>query len=339
MSMDKSPETPWSKLLILSERNMAIVRAIAQYRFMRPEDVRYSLPQPPSLSQTRRILSALAGGEDYCDRHILYRFPIPTCTKGTKPRVYALGVKGWKLLAQEGYYRPYKLARLSFGHLWHALTLTRFVCAADYYCLTHKRYSLSQKKLSYELAREAPTVTLQTEEHTTTVKVVPDAFLCFERPDGGKFPILLEIDRGTEYQNRFKNHARARLKLLLSGTFARVFQTPAVVVAYATAGHPPESRETRCAAMQRWTEEVITEMIPDNAKRQQEWLGIFRFCSLPEDIYANVHALFSAPVWHRLDADSPVPLLPTPQDKEKAHVHKDCPETPSPRIERLCRPL
>jgi hypothetical protein len=91
------------------------------------------------------------------------------------------------------------------------------------------------------------------------------------------------------------------------------------VVAYATAGQPPRSRETRRATLQRWTEEVISEMIPDNAKRQQEWLGIFRFCSLPEDIYANAHALFSAPFWRRLDADSPVPLLPPPQDKEKAH--------------------
>jgi hypothetical protein len=313
MSTVKPPETPWSKPLILSERDMAIVRAIAQYRFMRTEDVVCSLPQSPSLSQTRRVLSALAGGEDFCDRQILYRFPVPTLTKGTRPRVYAVGAKGWELLAQEGYYRPYKHRRLSFGHLWHALTLTRVVCAAEYYCRTYQEYSLVQNKLSYELAREAPTVTLQAEGHTTTVKVVPDALLCFERPDRSKYPILLEIDRGTEYQDRFKDHLRARLQLLFSGTFARVFQTPAVVVAYATAGQPPGSRETRCATMQQWTEEVIAEMI--QGKRQQEWLGIFRFCSLPEDIYASAHALFSAPVWDRLDSDSPVPLLPPLQDK------------------------
>jgi hypothetical protein len=321
MSMDKSPETPWSKPLILSERDMAIVRAIAQNRFMRPEDVVYSLPQPPSLSQTRRILSALAGGEDFCDRQILYRFHITTCTKGTKPRVYAIGAKGWELLAQEGYYRPYKLRRLSFGHLWHALTLTRFVCAAEYYCRTHNRYYLSQKKLSYELAREPQTVIFEAEEHTTTVKVVPDAFLCFERPDGEKFPVLVEIDRGTEYQDRFKDHVRARLKLILSGTFARVFQTPAVVVAYATAGEPPESRKTRCTTMQRWTEEVIAEMIPE--KNQQEWLGIFRFCSLPEDIYTNAHALFSEPFWYCGDSDALVPLLPPPQEQEEDDGHSN----------------
>jgi hypothetical protein len=321
MSTDTALKKPRSKPLILSERDMAIVRAIAHYRFMRPEDVLYSLPHPPSLSQIRRILSALAGGEDFCDRQILYRFPIPTCTKGTKPRVYAVGSKGWELLGQEGYYRPYKLRRLSFGHLWHALTLTRFVCAAEYFCRTYSQFSLSQKKLSYELAQEPPTVTFETEEHTTTVTVVPDAFLCFERPDGEKFPVLVEIDRGTEYQDRFKNHVKTRIKLILSGTFARIFHTPAVVVAYATAGEPPESRETRCTTMQRWTEEVIAEMMPDNDKRQQEWLGLFRFCSLPEDMYTNAHALFAEPFWLR-DSDTPVPLLPPPQAQEEADGNK-----------------
>src|SRR6266702_6111689 len=132
MSTDTALKKPRCKPLILSERDMAIVRAIAQNRFMRPEDVVCSLPKPLSLSQMRRILSALAGGEDYTDRQILYRFPIPTRTKGTKPRVYAVGAKGWEFLAQEGYYRPYKLRSLSFGHLWHSLLLTRFVCAAEY---------------------------------------------------------------------------------------------------------------------------------------------------------------------------------------------------------------
>jgi hypothetical protein len=146
---------------------------------------------------------------------------------------------------------------------------------------------------------------------------VPDAYLCFERSDGEIFSVLVEIDRGTEYQERFKAHVLARLELILSGTFARVFQTQAVIVAYAAAGEPPESRERRRMTMQRWAQEVIAERMPNNVKRQQQWLGIFRFCSLPEDIYTNINALFAEPCWYSPNSPSPVPFFTSPQAEEE----------------------
>ena len=315
MATDKAPNALPSKQDLLSERDLAIVRTIADYRFMQAIDVVYSLATLKQLPHYRRILSALSGG-DVGHAQVLFRFPVPTLTKGTKPRVYAVGAKGWELLAQEGYYRPYKLRSLSFGHIWHALTLTRFVCAAEYYCRTQTKYILSQKKLSYELAQRPPEVTVKSEGRSIPVTVVPDAYLCFQRPDGEIFSVLVEIDRGTEYQERFKDHVRGRLELILSGTFTRVFQTQAVIVAYAAAGLPPESRERRRMTMQRWTQEVIAERMPNNAKRQQQWLGIFRFCSLPEDIYTNVYALFAEPWWYIPNSASPVPLFACPQPEE-----------------------
>jgi hypothetical protein len=317
MATDKAPHAPLSQPDILSERDLAIVRAIADYRFMQAIDVVYSLATPKQLPNYRRRLAVLCGGDDLCHAEILLRFPVPTLTRGEKPRVYHVGAKGWDLLASEGYYRPYKLKNLSFAHIWHALTLTRFVCAAEYYCRTHAECMLTRKKLAYELARNPPTVTLRTEGRSLSGTVVPDAYLCFEQSNGKNWPILLEIDRGTEYQERFKDHVRARLELILSGTFARVFQTQGALVAYAAAGEPPESRERRRMTMQRWTQEVIAERMPNNVKRQQQWLSIFRFCSLPEDIYTSVNALFGEPCWYTPNSPCPVPFFTPPQVEEE----------------------
>jgi len=152
------------------------------------------------------------------------------------------------------------------------------------------------------LARTPPTVTVETEGHTTTIAVIPDGWLLFESGDGEKFPILLEIDRGTEYQERFKQHLKARIEFIRSGVYARVFQTPAVVVAYVTTGQIPEYRESRRTTMQRWTQELLAHL--DLA----DWASRFRFASVEYDkLYTT--PLFDAPMWYRPDDPTPVPLL------------------------------
>jgi len=58
------------------------------------------------------------------------------------------------------------------------------------------------------------------------VPVVPDAWLLIERVREGapeRFPVLLEIDRGTEYQRRFKEHVLSRAEFIRSGGYERLF--------------------------------------------------------------------------------------------------------------------
>src|SRR5262249_417864 len=121
--------------------------------------------------------------------------------------------------------------------------------------------------------------------------------------DGKRFPILLEIDRGSEYQERFKAHVRGRLELIRSGTYATVFGTPAVVVAYATTGERPEYRETRRATMQRWTAELLADL------DLSDWASLFRFTAVEYNTLYDV-PLFDVPVWYWPDdPTTPVPLL------------------------------
>ncbi len=78
----------------------------------------------------------------------------------------------------------------------HNLVLTRFLVAAQVWTRANPAYRLAEVRTGYELAKVL----------YETGSIVPDAWLLFERSDGKRFPVLLERDRGMEYQQKFKQH-------------------------------------------------------------------------------------------------------------------------------------
>jgi hypothetical protein len=177
--------------------------------------------------------------------------------------------------------------------------LTRFVLSACRFASHSPDYTLAEVRLCYDIERGLG--------KRAGEAVVPDAWLDFERvTDGVRFPVLVEIDRGSEFQERFKNHVKGRLAFIRSGEYARVFGTPAVIIAYATTGRLQAHADSRRNTMAAWTMEVLGEMALGN------WAGIFRFTSALEytRLYEEGHALFTTPVWYRPDAPStPILLL------------------------------
>jgi hypothetical protein len=138
---------------------------------------------------------------------------------------------------------------------------------------------------------------------TITVPVIPDAWLLFERvSNGNKLPIFLEIDRGMEYQQRFKEHIRSRVKFIEDGGYTKMFGSQSVRIAYATTGEIPAYLERRRKTMGVWTKEVLTELGMEN------WASIFRFASLDFGSLFDL-TLFEKPVWYRPDSPTPVPFL------------------------------
>ena len=131
--------------------------------------------------------------------------------------------------------------------------------------------------------------------------MVPDAWLHFERQVGGaKSPILLELDRGSEFQERFKNHVRSRLEFIQRGDYEALFHTPAVLIAYATTGQVADYAESRRQSMTAWTREVL------KAAEHGELGGIFRLTAVSyETLFEEAQALFTKPVWYRPDFDFP----------------------------------
>jgi len=266
-------------------------------------DVTHCLFSPKSLTHVRSILSALAGGADNKERQFLYRFPWPSGKAGNPERIFTLGSAGREVVENLGipaewYYRPSTTGRLSGSYVAHQLLLTRFVVCACRFISQTPDYTLADVRLSYELDKQVP--------RRAGEAVVPDAWLHFERVmDKVRFPVLLEIDRGSEYQERFKHHVKGRLGFIRSGEYARVFGTQAVIIAYATTGRTKEHAQRRREPMTAWTMEVLREL------KLESWAGIFRFTSAVEytRLYEQGTELFTKPVWYRPDAPTPLPLL------------------------------
>jgi hypothetical protein len=264
-------------------------------------DVTRLLFSPSSLTYVRQLLKRLAGGEDGIPDAFLYRFKLPI--PGNPPRVFTLGKTGRDFLEREigipvdWYFRPDRVRGFSYNQVIHNLVLTRFLVAAHAWSKTHPDYKLSQIRMYYELAKE-------TEKSGS---VVPDAWLLFERREKtagiNAFPILLEIDRGMEYEQKFKQHVRGRMEFIKrDGAYSQIFGTPSVTIVYATTGTTPEYREARRRAMSVWTMEVLREL------GKESWASVFLFGSLePDRIYET--PLFDGAMWYQPGSKTPIPLL------------------------------
>jgi len=308
------PGKTGSKPDVLTERDEEILKTVHFYRYMTALDVGYRLYSPSVLRYVRSLLTRLSGGDDHVPDQYLYRFRLPKTTVGNVQRIYTLGSKGRDFLANEvglpveWYFRPGKVNNLSFSTVLHSLVLTRFLVAAQRWSAKHPEFRLVQTRICYELEKAPPAVAFNKAGKIETLRVVPDAWLLFEKWTGEtrehSYPVLLEIDRGTEYQHKFKQHVRARLEFIKKGgLYGKVFGVEAVMIAYATVGQTSENGETRRATMCRWTQEVLAEL------NKQSWASVFRFHSLSlDDIYAA--SLFEEPVWYQPGLPEPVTLFP-----------------------------
>jgi hypothetical protein len=287
----------------LSPTEEEILRIMSTYRYMTALDVAYSLNRPKSVTHVRSALSRLAGGADNKERECLYRFPFPSGKAGNPERIFTLGAAGREIVRSLGipvdwYYRPSKTGRFSGSYLAHQLLLTRFVLCACHFTSHNPEYTLADVRLCYDIEQSLGKRAAET--------VVPDAWLDFARvADGERFPVLIEIDRGTEFQEHFKRHINGRLAFIRSGEYARVFGAPAVIIAYATTGRIPAHADSRRETLVTWTKEVLQEL------RLENWAGIFRFTSAVEytRLFEQGDELFTKPVWYRPDSPAPLPLL------------------------------
>lgn len=301
-------KTPRKKPLILTPRDEKILRAIYAYRYMTVLDVAWLLFKPSSKTHVGEILSKLAGGSDFQTHMYLCRFGLPSDgnSTGNAERVYTLGAKGRSFLSERGlpitwYFRPYKMRHFSASHVQHNLILTRFIVAAHVWARKQTNFNLLQVRFGHEFVKAPGTVRLEGEGRT--IPVIPDAWLLFERvSNSNKLPIFLEIDRGMEYQKRFKEHIRSRITFYEDGGYTRMFGSQSLRIAYATTGEIPSYAEARRKTMAVWTREVLME------QHRERWADVFRFASVDFGSLYDL-TLFEKPVWYGLDSSAPVTLL------------------------------
>jgi Replication-relaxation len=292
MKSNLSTKAP-AKGVLLNSTDEKIISMMYTFRFAGALDTAHYLFSPTSLTYARSRLSSLAAAK------YLYRFRLPSTKTGGAELIYTLGSRGRDFVAKklglpiDFYFRPSHMKHLSYSQAQHNLLLTRFCVATASFCRRQTHLRLVQTRLCYELSRE-------------TAQVIPDAWLCFDRLRNGShesfIPVLLEIDRGMEYQLKLKQHVRSRIEFIRSGAYRKLFETDAVLIAYVTTGDLPEYRETRRKAMCTWIKEVLSDL------KMEDWSQIFRITSVVyEELYDS--ALFDEPVWHRPDSPTPVPLF------------------------------
>jgi protein involved in plasmid replication-relaxation len=272
---------------MLNERDQEILKAVHFYRYMTVQDVTYLMFSETSISHVREILSRLCGKADKADNKYLYRFRLPKISEGNAERVYVLGARGREFLNNNThlfvnwYASPARMATLNYNALLHSLAVTRVLVAAAHWSKKQSIFKLVDTHISYGLA-QAP-------NHFPDNKrmVIPDGWLLFERQDEKRGSILLEIDRGTEYQERFKQHIASRLEFVRSGKYEEQFGVKHVTIAYVNVFEHGSRRQS----MLQWTRDVLQELGREN------WGSIFKFTSMGlEEIYeAN---LFEKAVWY-----------------------------------------
>jgi hypothetical protein len=303
----KEPTAP----LLLTPRHEQILQAVYEYRYVTAQDIATLLFSKGSLTYVRQQMSALAGGRDHASRQYLYRFPFPTGAAGNRERIFTLGALGRDFLANvlelpvDWYFRPSKSDHLSHSHVLHHVLLTRFVVAATSFTRNHPQISLLQTQLCHELARNQPLGTGKKKQKAAKPIIIPDATLVFaHQSTGARYPVLLEIDRGTQFRSRFQAQMKARLEFIQSGEYKKVFDHPAVLFAYVTSKSLPAHTQTRVKTMAAWTQAVLSEL------GLQEWGVIFRFSAVSyETLYADIPTLLEKSVWYRPSIADPGPLF------------------------------
>lgn len=206
-------------------------------------------------------------------------------------------------LPVDWYFRPSHIRHLSHGLIVHNLTLTRFLVAARVWVRSRPGIAIPKLRVSYEMEREPGRVEVVRDGKRTMVKVIPDAWILFENTRSGlRTAVLLEIDRGSAYSERFKEHVRTRIEFVRSGAYEKTFEGKGCIIAYATTGELPEYRESRLDAMCSWTMDVLSGM------QIKDWAPILRFSAIVRKTMFET-PLFMGRVWRRPDVDSPVRLL------------------------------
>jgi len=146
------------------------------------------------------------------------------------------------------------MANLNYNALIHSLSVTCMLVAATYWSRKQEEFTLINMKTNYQLAN------MPGKEANT---VIPDGWLLFQHRSEKKGSLLVEIDRGTEYRERFKQHISTRLVFIESGKYEEIFEEKAVQVVYIVVGEK-RYRETRKRTMIQWTQEVLQKMELEN---------------------------------------------------------------------------
>src|SRR5512135_774161 len=285
----------------LSQADLAILAAIQRFHYLTAAQVsRLLYPGCHDGNRyARRRLARLVEA-----RLLLRLTSLPAPRHGSAPHVFTLARAGRELLAAtDTYFRPSEEFAKARNHLFmdHTLATIDVLIAAELLCRTHP-VTIPRLLTERELRHVPTRVTLPAVpgRAVRSVAVIPDAW--FELEVAGRQPvaIALELDRGTEDQQRWRAKVEA-LAAWAVGPYRQAFAADTLTIAVLTPD--PARRQT----LRTWT---ARELAHRNALPLAE---IFLFSSV-DPITVPPQALFFDPCWYEPLQRPPVGLLlPPPQ--------------------------
>ena len=266
----------------LTERDVDIVEAVHLYRILRQDQI-----QTLFFSSKNACQRALARLYDHA---FLERKFLPVLY-GRSPTLYVLDRKGAELLRRErGYedlvwYSTNKDLKTDF--IEHTAALNDFRLSI---VVSARRQGLelitwaseSQLKADYDRVRIA--------NLRRAVSVIPDGYFALNTPHG-KAHFFVEIDRGTETLQRFKQKVRAYVAYHESGAYEQRYGTNSLRILTVVTG------EGRLGNLQMATQQVTDE----TRGRRRFWFALAENLT-PETVLTE-------PVWLIAGDDTPRALI------------------------------
>jgi hypothetical protein len=215
---------------------------------------------------------------------------MPTKADGKPPHYYTLNSRGIRFLSELGFavpdqFRPSREVDKSYIYLKHTHELNDLLIAAALVNQTDDRYHV--ETLIHERVFLGKPISARINGAAVTLK--PDAFLSFHvtlPTRQRRMPILLEHDRGSEDQKKFRRKIRAYISLLETDVFYQRLGVKKLTVAVTTFEGDAHVQELR-----KWTAEELR-----STAESQQIADTFIFAGLPNP--ATPQQIWLDPCWY-----------------------------------------
>lgn len=273
-----------------------ILRALHRYHYLTSEQLTRLLYRAGSLNLARERFRLLV------ERGLVQKIFLPRREqRGSAPSLYTLARAGLSHLAAQGHAvshraRPSEERARSYLFLAHTLAVNDFLIAVELLCREYPYFTLSTMLHERHFLREAGAERVYVQVDGKRVAVIPDGWVDLRIAGREQRCFLLELDRGTEEQKKWRLKVRALLAYA-AGPYAKRFGTTSLTILVVTT-----TGDERLRNLMQWTKEEI-------AARKGADHDLFRFTSIAMDRTDPADAFFS-PCWYPASSNELLPLLP-----------------------------
>jgi Replication-relaxation len=292
--MPKTQSRSHSPLVLSGVLDKILKEAVYPYHLLTAKQITRLLYPTEKLGMHTTIKNRL---KQLTDAKYLTAAHLPTAD-GVRPFVYYLGLQGRKLLKEEGYtidtfFEKADLQTRSYGWFMHLLETNNFLIQAAILEKAVPSIHLFDWQHDFTIAANP---ILTTDPKGERVEIKPDGFLDFRytfgkeaEPRTRRFCFLVELDRGTESDEKFRRKIRYYLIAHEQEKLTPHFHTKQLTIIF-----PTTAGARRVEKMRQLTRRELGDSKEDSYRNQ-----MFKFTAIPPlmQLPQDSKTLFCTPLW------------------------------------------